>query len=169
VEVVGSNPTAPTIFFSWACRDINPESPTHNSTHSPVLTGSSPTPSPIPSGICLARPVFHHRRPGCRYRASFECVSAAVCSARSSVPPWPCSPTSGSGYASNCEGQSDARQAYGSLISVEGSPWLADIRKSHTDYCMSAQLQPRELKHLMILFDDGPCYEVICDIFELRE
>ena len=60
--------------------------------------------------MCLARPVFHHRRPGCRYRASFECVSGAVCSAPSSVPPWPCSPTSGSGYASNCEGQSDALQ-----------------------------------------------------------
>src|SRR5438552_9636128 len=31
-------------FLSWACRGISPESPTHNSTHNPVLTGSSPRP-----------------------------------------------------------------------------------------------------------------------------
>jgi hypothetical protein len=64
-------------FFSWACTESNPESPTHKSTHSRVLTGSPPRPSAILSGMRPAPPVFHHRRPGCRYPGSFECVSGA--------------------------------------------------------------------------------------------
>ncbi|HTS18100.1 MAG TPA: hypothetical protein VMP11_11045 [Verrucomicrobiae bacterium] len=60
-------------------------------------------------------------------------------------------------------------EAYGKLISVEASPWLSEVKKGHDDYCATARLTPKELQHLMICFDDGPCYELICESFELPE
>lgn len=57
------------------------------------------------------------------------------------------------------------REAYGDLIAVEGSDWLAQMTKAHAEYCASAQKAPNKLNHLMICFDDGPCYEVVCVSF----
>ena len=50
--------------------------------------------------------------------------------------------------------------AYDKLIDVGESDWLAGGRKtnSHT---------PGTLRHLRILFDDGPCYEFLCTSVEL--
>ncbi|SPE54238.1 hypothetical protein SBV1_1780003 [Verrucomicrobia bacterium] len=59
------------------------------------------------------------------------------------------------------------RQAYGAIISVEESSWLAGVKKSYLGYCATARLTPKELQHLMICFDDGPCYEFICVSFSL--
>jgi hypothetical protein len=47
--------------------------------------------------------------------------------------------------------------AYGRLISIE-SRWLAEIRETGR----KTQEIKEALKHLMITFDDGPCYEFIC-------
>jgi hypothetical protein len=58
-------------------------------------------------------------------------------------------------------------QAYGSLISIEDSGWLTDVRKNYLEYCAVARLAPKTLEHLMITFDDGPCYEFICAGFQL--
>ncbi|TAM81700.1 MAG: hypothetical protein EPN47_13260 [Acidobacteria bacterium] len=58
------------------------------------------------------------------------------------------------------------RQSYGALISVGESPWLEEVKKSYGDYCSSARLVPKELHHLMITFDDGPCCEFICGAFK---
>jgi hypothetical protein len=58
------------------------------------------------------------------------------------------------------------RESYGALISISGSPWLREVNPSYTDYCISARLTPKDLQHLMITFDDGPCYEVICGNFK---
>jgi hypothetical protein len=47
--------------------------------------------------------------------------------------------------------------AYGKLVSVD-SNWLDEIKKL-------GRKDPKvieELQHLMITFDDGPCYEIIC-------
>lgn len=55
--------------------------------------------------------------------------------------------------------------SYGTLISLPESAWLEVVRRSYVEYCASAQLIPKELHHLMITFDDGPCYEFICGEF----
>ena len=59
-----------------------------------------------------------------------------------------------------------SRQSYGAIISVFDSSWLREVKQSYLDYCASARLTPRELQHLMITFDDGPCYEFICGAFD---
>jgi hypothetical protein len=59
------------------------------------------------------------------------------------------------------------RQAYGKLISITESLWLADINKSYASYCDSAHLKQKRLQHLMFFFDDGPCYEFVCESFKL--
>jgi len=53
--------------------------------------------------------------------------------------------------------------AYAKIVSVEDSDWLKTLGPPHMPY-LSAQ-QAAELKHLMIFFDDGPCYEIICHSF----
>ena len=58
------------------------------------------------------------------------------------------------------------RQSYGAVISVSESPWLREVKQPYIDYCASALLPPKELQHLMITFDDGPCYEFICGVFK---
>jgi len=58
------------------------------------------------------------------------------------------------------------KQAYGCLVSVEGSSWLGEVKKSYSEYCAASHQTPGELLHLMIHFDDGPCYEIICERFE---
>ena len=47
--------------------------------------------------------------------------------------------------------------AYGKLVSIE-SKWLDDVKRAGR----KDQEIIDALQHLMIAFDDGPCYEVIC-------
>ena len=58
------------------------------------------------------------------------------------------------------------RQSYGAVISIFESPWLREVKQSYIGYCASAKVTPMELQHLMITFDDGPCYEFICGVFK---
>jgi len=51
--------------------------------------------------------------------------------------------------------------AYGKLVRVETTQWLAELQSA------SARKSSRELQHLMICFDDGPCYEFICTGFQV--
>src|SRR5664280_2253960 len=103
VEVTGSNPVAPTIFFK-GLRGICPKSRSTN--RSTKFIESSPRPVPVLSGMRPARPVFHPHRPGCRDRASSECVSDAGYSARSLDRRWPCLTTSLKGNAEDYGGRS---------------------------------------------------------------
>jgi hypothetical protein len=48
--------------------------------------------------------------------------------------------------------------AYGRLIQLGTTSWLAEIHKIAANNPRSA----KDLQHLMICFDDGPCYEFIC-------
>jgi hypothetical protein len=57
-------------------------------------------------------------------------------------------------------------QAYGFVVSVEDSPWLAAVRASYANYSAARHRTPSELKHLAICFDDGPFYELICNTFK---
>jgi hypothetical protein len=51
--------------------------------------------------------------------------------------------------------------AYGKLVRLGASQWLAETQKINT------RISPKELQHLMICFDDGPCYEFICTGFRV--
>ncbi len=52
--------------------------------------------------------------------------------------------------------------AYGKLVRLGATEWLTEVAKISADYYNNAKQAPRNLQHLMICFDDGPCYEIIC-------
>lgn len=52
--------------------------------------------------------------------------------------------------------------AYDKLVRLDDSPWLAEVKANSLEYYTKRQGAPKELQHLMISFDDGPCYEFIC-------
>jgi hypothetical protein len=54
-------------------------------------------------------------------------------------------------------------QAYGALVSIEDSPWIAQIRKTNREYVGESSIT---IKHFIICYDDGPCYEFVCERFE---
>jgi hypothetical protein len=56
--------------------------------------------------------------------------------------------------------------AYEKLVRLDGSPWLAEVKANSAAYYAKRQATPKELQHLMICFDDGPCYEFICGGFK---
>lgn len=49
-------------------------------------------------------------------------------------------------------------EAYDCLLSLGRTPWLVDVSENLERHGAS----PIGLDHLIINFDDGPCYEVIC-------
>jgi len=55
--------------------------------------------------------------------------------------------------------------AYGKLIRLEETPWLIDL----LDTYKKGRQSKSTLQHLMICFDDGPCYEFICVDFSIIE
>jgi hypothetical protein len=57
------------------------------------------------------------------------------------------------------------KEAYGNVIAIEGSPWAIEIRKCHAEHHAKTPSQAKELRHFMICFDDGPCYEIVCESF----
>lgn len=56
--------------------------------------------------------------------------------------------------------------AYDKLVRIEGSSWLAEVKANSAEYYTKRQGGPKELQHLIICFDDGPCYEFICVEFK---
>jgi hypothetical protein len=54
--------------------------------------------------------------------------------------------------------------AYGKLVKLGETPWLAESLKSPANTSQPS----KELHHLMICFDDGPCHEIICSRFMER-
>jgi len=59
------------------------------------------------------------------------------------------------------------KQSYANLISLEISPWLTEIKMARKNNPTKTLVQQGEAQHLMISFDDGPCYEIICESFKL--
>jgi len=58
------------------------------------------------------------------------------------------------------------REAYANLISLEDSLSLAEVRRSYRQYHARMPVPAKEPQHLMMCFDDGPCYEIICQDFK---
>lgn len=55
--------------------------------------------------------------------------------------------------------------AYGRLINLGATSWLKEISNQVHAYWAERKRSPHTLSHLMICFDDGPCYEFICSSF----
>lgn len=55
--------------------------------------------------------------------------------------------------------------AYGKLVRLGMTPWLREVLQLYKEYYSRRKRTQNELQHLMICFDDGPCYEVICVSF----
>lgn len=51
--------------------------------------------------------------------------------------------------------------AYDKVVDVSSSSWLTDIKTQ----LIRSERSTSDLRHLMIYFDDGPCYEFICRAF----
>lgn len=58
------------------------------------------------------------------------------------------------------------RNSYDKVVDVGSSEWLRSVQGQLVSYGSQGV---DELKHLMIYFDDGPCYEFICRAFRLEE
>ena len=60
-------------------------------------------------------------------------------------------------YLTSCSAEM-FNTAYGKLVRLGTTAWLGEVMKVYS----TASQSPKELQHLMICFDDGPCYEIIC-------
>lgn len=58
------------------------------------------------------------------------------------------------------------RNAYDKVVDVGSSEWLSSVQGQLISY---GSQSVDKLKHLMIYFDDGPCYEFICCSFRVEE
>lgn len=58
------------------------------------------------------------------------------------------------------------QNAYGKLVDLGATEWLISIKKQLSSE--SAEDRLVNLRHLMIYFDDGPCYEFICRTFNVE-
>lgn len=57
------------------------------------------------------------------------------------------------------------RTAYDKVVDLGASPWFSEV----TERLTGAVLDVPELRHLVIYFDDGPCYEFICREFHAKK
>lgn len=63
-------------------------------------------------------------------------------------------------YLTSCSAEM-FNTAYGRLVNLGATPWLGEVLKTYS----TSPLASKELRHLMICFDDGPCYEIVCASF----
>jgi len=57
----------------------------------------------------------------------------------------------------------EMRYAYDKVLNVGLSQWLSEV----IDNLSQNNADTKNLKHLRVYFDDGPCYEFICKSFEV--
>ncbi len=57
--------------------------------------------------------------------------------------------------------------SYGKLVCLGNTPWRSQVNNASSRYYSMAKESPRNLRHLMICFDGGPCYEIIGVDFDL--
>lgn len=58
------------------------------------------------------------------------------------------------------------RNAYDKVVDIGATEWLNTVQGQLVTY---GSQNVDKLKHLMIYFDDGPCYEFICRTFGVEE
>ena len=60
-------------------------------------------------------------------------------------------------YLTSCTTEMLA-EAYGKLLDLGDTPWLSQVRKVHHSNARPS----KQLQHLIVCVDRGPCYEFIC-------
>gem|GEM_PF-2110148 len=60
-------------------------------------------------------------------------------------------------------------EAYGKIVKLDNSSWLSEVSASYDKYYKSMPKKPKALMHLVIFFDDGPFYEIICGNFQFAD
>ena len=58
-------------------------------------------------------------------------------------------------------------KAYDKLIRINDSSWLTEVKENSAVFYMKSHKTPKKLQHVMICFDEAPCYEVICSDFNI--
>lgn len=58
------------------------------------------------------------------------------------------------------------KNSYDKVVDVGSSEWLTSVQGQLFSF---GSQRVDELTHLMIYFDDGPCYEFICRAFRIEE
>lgn len=66
-------------------------------------------------------------------------------------------------YYNACPGELSS-EAYDRVLDLGVTPWLSEIASRLSTYGTDV----KTLRHLMIYFDDGPCYEFLCRGFKVR-
>jgi hypothetical protein len=59
--------------------------------------------------------------------------------------------------------------AYDEVADLGSTQWLNDVKVQSAKHYEKYYGQAIELRHLMIYFGDGPCYEFICQSFRIEE
>lgn len=115
---------------------------------------------PVPASALLESPKFVVRpRRECELRLSVEGEDGSpspVTLLFSAVETFKCT------YLTSCTAEM-FNIAYGRLVSIDGD-WLGEIRRAGK----KSQAEIGALQHLMITFDDGPCYEIICKAWSVH-
>jgi hypothetical protein len=57
------------------------------------------------------------------------------------------------------------RIAYDQIARLGETDWLTEVRLPVEEFHSRRRTAPPSLQHLMVCFDDGPCYEIICTGF----
>jgi hypothetical protein len=114
---------------------------------------------PVPATALLAEPAFA-QFPGRRCELSFNIEGEngeprKVCLLFDGVEAYKCT------YLTSLT-QEMINVAYGKLVRLGMTPWLIHSLDSNKKF---SAMQKKDLQHLMICFDDGPCYEFICADF----
>ncbi len=71
--------------------------------------------------------------------------------------------------ALGCISRTLRTEAYGKVISVAQSEWLETLQQAVNEYGSKIPSKLGGIQHLMICFDDGPCYEILCNEFSVRQ
>ncbi len=55
---------------------------------------------------------------------------------------------------------------YDKLVEIENTDWLKESINSQKRWNLPLSSNPETTRHLIICFDDGPCFEFLCRSFE---
>lgn len=69
-------------------------------------------------------------------------------------------------YMSSC-GANLIADAYGTLVDLGKTPWLTEVLPYYLKFSRAYSRNSKPLRHLMIYFDGGPCYEFLCTGFQV--
>ena len=64
-------------------------------------------------------------------------------------------------YGSSCSAKM-IHEGYGKLVDLGKTPWLTEVLPYYLKFRLAYGRNAQPLRHLLIYFDGGPCYEFLC-------